>query len=432
HKGKCSVQLNLAQLPSLAELDCEEAYLSWSIELHTDLSLESVQTIFEWVQDLCRLEISVLQEPITLNAKTQSPIALVAERFDTFSERRRTTVHVRADRLDTLIKQIGEIAISHSIFKQALKHLNCGLEFDTELTRLDRQLRELQDTVLGLRMLPVRVLFGRFERLVRDASSQLQKELELVIEGADTELDKNLIEKLADPIMHLVKNAIDHGLDSSQERVAAGKPPCGKVTLSARHEGGAVIITVADDGRGIDPQSIRSKAIALGLAKESDSIHSKDWLQFIYSPGFSTSATVNQWSGRGVGLDAVRKAIADLRGELTLVSQLGKGSEFQIRLPLTLAIVDALIVRAGGTTYAIPMHFIAECLHELAFEAVTVAPGVVLPRLRGEFLRVMNLANYLNDPRSRQATELNNSGVKVILQSGTKKIMLGVDEILAQ
>jgi two-component system, chemotaxis family, sensor kinase CheA len=447
-KGSTTVRIDTSRMIALDQLDSESAYLRWEVELKTSGTEAEIVELFDWVQDLCELSVekltlpvafgdegSILLEAVDSDADLyESNVDSIEKKSDTAkSERRKPTVHVRADRLDSLINQISEIAISHAMFKQSIKGFSEQTPNDGGLGRLDRQLRDLQDTVLSLRMLPVRVLFGRFERAVRDARSELGKEVVLDVHGADTELDKMLIEKLADPIMHLVKNALDHGVETNSERVASGKVARAKISLSARHEGGSVVVSVADDGRGIDPGKVRAKAIDLGFAKATDQLTDYQWLQFIYHAGFSTATQVNQWSGRGVGLDVVQVAITNLGGELSLDSTIGQGTRFSIRLPLTLAIIDALMIRCGHQVFAVAMNFVSECLARNSVEFADVTSDIRLPKVHGEFFHALDLRSYLKTRKSSdQPMILKDAPFYMIVQSGRNKILLGVDEILGQ
>jgi two-component system, chemotaxis family, sensor kinase CheA len=447
-KGNTAVRIDTSRLIPLDQLDSESAYLRWEIELTSTSSTSEIIEIFDWVQDLCELSVEKLTVPVAFDDEgsilPDSDDVTVDEHFSQVdsndkksemekSERRKPTVHVRADRLDSLINQISEIAISHAMFKQSIKGFSDLTLNEGGLGRLDRQLRDLQDTVLSLRMLPVRVLFGRFERAVRDARSELGKDVVLDVSGADTELDKTLIEKLADPIMHLVKNSLDHGVETSVERNVSGKPAKAKISLSARHEGGSVVIAVADDGRGIDPAKVRAKAIDLGLAKSTDQLSDFQWLQFIYHAGFSTATQVNQWSGRGVGLDVVQVAIASLGGELSLDSTIGQGTRFSIRLPLTLAIIDALMIRCGQQVFAVAMNFVSECLAKNSVEFADVTSDIRLPKVHGDFLHTLDLRSYLKTRKlSDQPIVFKDAPFYLVVQSGRHKVLLGVDEIVGQ
>jgi two-component system, chemotaxis family, sensor kinase CheA len=476
--GRATVALDTSALPDLPDMVVDQAYLVWRIQLQTQLDEGGIRDIFEWVSDLCDLDISRVDslrpnsqfeyqaQGATLenlvqghefssamsadDTNTSSQLLLGARAGEMKSagenlgivlggtekiiERRATTLHVRAERLDYLINQIGEIAIAHGMFKQELRELGVEGKVQTGINRLDRQLRELQDTVLSLRMLPLRILFARFERVVRDGAIEFGKKIKLVLEGTETELDKTLIEKLVDPVTHLVRNAIDHGLETVAQRELAGKDIVGTLVLSAKHEGGAVIVSVRDDGAGLPIEKIRVKAIILGLANESDQLSDQQWQQFVFKPGFSTSDQVSQWSGRGVGLDVVASSVGALGAELSVDSQPGLGTCFSMRVPLTLAIVDALLVQSQGQVYAIGLNFVRECLQAEHVELVQVNADQVSAKVRGQYLQVAFLSNLFNCTTSvAQNDRLTNSKqTYLVIEAGSDSFMLVIDAVLGQ
>jgi two-component system, chemotaxis family, sensor kinase CheA len=422
--GSAKIELDSTKLPLLNELTPNQVYVSWNINLVTDQTEAQIRAIFEWVEDICDLTISVRSIP----AVASRP---VAKEDELPVAKRSPTIHVRADRLDNLINQLGELAISQSYLKSSVAAFGHAEVLNSSLLRLERQVRQLQDTVLGLRMLPLKVLFGRFERVVRDAANELGKSVQLQIEGAQTELDKNLIEKLVDPLTHLVRNALDHGIDSPEQRLAQKKSATGTLTLNARHEAGSVILTVKDDGRGIDPQIIRARALELGLAKTSDNFDNEQWLQFIYRPGFSTTRAVSQWSGRGVGLDVVQQTIRSLGGDLYLRSQIGQGTSFHIRVPLTLAILDALMIKVGGQTYALPLTSVRECITRNHLRLTCVSDCQVVGHVGEKLIGAVNLATYLESGNT-DCEQLSPQATFVHVYSGPKSMLLGVEEVLGQ
>ncbi|WP_027192479.1 chemotaxis protein CheA [Fundidesulfovibrio putealis] len=271
------------------------------------------------------------------------------------------SLRVEAAKLDNLVNLVGELVIAQARLTQIASELAHGglAEVSEEVERL---VGELRDNTLSIRMLPIGTTFSRFRRLVRDLSSELGKQIELMAEGGETELDKTVIEQLGDPLVHLLRNSIDHGIELPQERMAAGKPPRGAIRLSARQAGGSVLIRIEDDGRGLDPERIRTKAAQRGLIAPECSLTDQDTYQLIFSPGFSTAETVTSVSGRGVGMDVVKRAIQNLRGAIEIDSQPGRGTAITISLPLTLAIIDGLLVRAAGEFYIIPLSMVEECV----------------------------------------------------------------------
>lgn len=275
-----------------------------------------------------------------------------------------------------------------------------------------------------LRMMPVASLFGRFRRLVHDLSRETGKEIDLITEGETTEVDKTVIDRLADPLIHLVRNSIDHGLELPQERIAAGKPAKGQVLLSARQTGGEVIITIKDDGRGINRERVRAKAEASGLIQPGALLSEQELLQLIFQPGFSTAQQVTNLSGRGVGMDVVKKTVEALRGTIEITSRAGEGSEVSLRIPLTLAIIDGLLVRVGQGCYVIPLSAVEECL-ELSLEEDLRSRGRSFISLRDSlvpFLRLRELFRTGTEPDPHQKV--------VVISTGAERVGLVVDQII--
>ena len=434
HAGVSRVVLDTSKLVELKELDTSQSYLSWTIYLQTTKSEAEIRSLFEWVSDLCEFDVvasTCNDSAIAPSVEVHDNNAAVLNKNDVPAvsiDRRKATIHVRVDRLDFLINQIGEITIAQSMFKRSLGIEKQSEEIQADMARIERQLRELQNTVLGLRMLPLRVLFGRFERTIRDAYSELGKRVEFEVSGEDAELDKTMIEKLADPLTHLVRNALDHGIESSDLRVQLGKKSCGRLSLSAHQEGNSIVLVVADDGAGLDTANIKSKAIQKGFARPSDMLSDLQWQQFIFSPGFSTASSVNKWSGRGVGLDAVRESMNALGGEVSVSSKLGEGTQFTLRLPLTMAIIDALLVRSGGSTYAIGLNFVKEYLRPNALVFVDVSDQRKACLLRGQPINVMSLEQLM----SRNFSSNDLSSAHIVIGASNQQLILGVDQVIGQ
>jgi two-component system chemotaxis sensor kinase CheA len=307
-----------------------------------------------------------------------------------------SSIRVAADKLDYLVDLVGELVIVQAQITQVV-----GQRGDALLTALAEQLErlsnDLRDNTLGIRMLPIGTTFSKFRRLVRDLSNELGKEIDLVTRGAETELDKTVIERLGDPLVHLLRNSIDHGVEPPADRQAVGKPPKGTILLSAEHSGGEVLIQIIDDGKGMDPEAIRRKAVERGIIAADTELPHKEILGLIFQPGFSTAAKVTSVSGRGVGMDVVKRAIDSLRGSIDLHSELGKGSTITIKLPLTLAIIDGLQVVTSGEYYVVPLSLVEECV-ELTRQDVENSHGQQIINLRGDIVPYIRLRDWFEIP----------------------------------
>jgi two-component system chemotaxis sensor kinase CheA len=332
-------------------------------------------------------------------------------------------VRVPAERLDEMMDRVGELVIAQSRLTQlAGAAADLGLRSVSE--EIERLSGELRDTMMVLRMMPVASLFSRFRRLVHDLSRETGKEIELITEGETTEVDKTVIDRLADPLVHLVRNSIDHGLEKPEDRIAAGKPAKGQVILSAHQTGGEVIITIKDDGRGINRERVRAKAEASGLIQPGATLGDQELLQLIFQPGFSTAQQVTNLSGRGVGMDVVKKTVEALRGAIDISSRPGEGSEVALRIPLTLAIIDGLLVRVGKGNYVIPLSAVEECL-EISIEEDLRSRGRSFISLRDSlvpFLRLRELFRTGTQPDQHQKV--------VVISTGTERVGLVVDQII--
>jgi two-component system chemotaxis sensor kinase CheA len=319
--------------------------------------------------------------------------------------------------------RVGELVIAQSRLSQlASASADIGLRSVSE--EIERLSGELRDTMMVLRMVPVASLFSRFRRLVHDLARETGKVIELVTEGETTEVDKTVIERLADPLVHLVRNSIDHGLEPPEERLAAGKAEAGTITLSARQSGGEVIISIKDDGRGINRERVRAKAESSGLIQPGQQLSDAELLQLIFAPGFSTAAQITNLSGRGVGMDVVKKTVEALRGAIDIVSLSGQGSDVSLRIPLTLAIIDGLLVRVGAGRYVIPLSAVEECL-ELSLEEDLRSRGRSFISLRDSLVPFLRLRDVF-----RTGTKPDVHQKVVVISTGTERVGLVVDQII--
>jgi two-component system chemotaxis sensor kinase CheA len=332
-------------------------------------------------------------------------------------------LRVSARKMDELINLVGEL-VTATAGAEARARRSTDPEFLTSASEINHHVEQIREVALGLRMVEIGETFNRFQRMVRDVSTELGKAIELRIEGAETELDKTLVERIGEPLTHLVRNAIDHGIEPLDARRAAGKPEQGRVTLAARHEAGSVVIEISDDGRGLDPQKIRAKAIARGLISAEAELPDAALRELIFAPGFSTADQISNLSGRGVGMDVVKRTVESLRGSIDIESEVGAGCCFRIRLPLTLAIIDGFLVEVAGTTLVLPLDMVTEC-----FEA----PGSARDRqesicdLRGRPLPLLCLRrHYRFDGQAARRQNV------VVVDTGRERIGLLVDSLQGQ
>jgi two-component system chemotaxis sensor kinase CheA len=440
--GDCQVIADTGAVPTLDALDPTQCHLAWSVTLTTAEPKSAIEDVFIFVIDEMTLEITeagaaldetlesapvqdAISLPTTSAAKPEAapehPTPVAAN--EAKSGRAGETVRVPAERLDELMDRVGELVIAQSRLKQVAAN-STEPQLRAVAEDIERLAGELRDTMMVVRMVSVIQLFGRYRRLVHNLARDTGKAITLATEGETTELDKTVIEQLADPLVHLIRNAADHGLESEAERLAAGKPAAGQITLSAAQAGAEVIITIADDGKGVDRARVRAKAEEAGQNAPGDVVSDDELLQFIFHPGFSTAQTVTNLSGRGVGMDVVKRAIEALRGSIRLSSEPGKGSQIALRIPLTLAIIDGLLVRVGEARYVIPLPAVEECV-ELSAEQDLRSTGRSFITLRDQlvpFIRLRQLfANGLA-PEPHQKV--------VVVSNGEERVGLVVDQIL--
>ncbi len=443
--GRLAVIADVSALPTLDALDPEQCYLAWDLQVIGKIAEAALAEIFAWVDPACKLTFTACGEPAAPAALPQpDPPAATSEaraeppdcpaRAPPISPKASAdsgSIRVATRKVDSIINLVGELVITQSMLsrfadgtgKADIESLRQGL------AQLARNTRELHETVMQVRMMPISIVFTRFRRLVHDLSLQLNKKVELVLTGEGTELDKTVLEKISDPMVHLVRNALDHGLETPERRVAAGKGETGTLELAAYHEGGSIIIEVRDDGAGLDRARILAKARARGLVGAEQELGDEQVHNLIFLPGFSTADTISDVSGRGVGMDVVRRNIHDLGGHVQITSTESKGSVIRIRLPLTLAILDGQLVRVGKEVYVISLLAIVETIQVGRDRLNLVAGRAELFRLREDFLPVVKLCDLFSiEPDSRNAED----GLLVVVEADGVRVGLLVDDLLAQ
>jgi len=431
--GPCDIIAHMCDIPLLAEMNPESCYTYWDVILTSGQGMDAIRDVFIFVEDDCELEIDMIDNSgnpggegegrklgeilvergeldcedirTTLAAQKRfgeilvdkglvSPdivqSALVEQRHvkelrqERQNQEAAASIRVPADKLDILVNLVGElVTIQARLTQTATNRQDTELEAIAE--EVERLTGELRDNALNIRMLPIGSTFSKFKRLVRDLSNELGKEIEMTTEGAETELDKTVIEKLNDPLVHLIRNCIDHGIEAPGLREAAGKPRQGTVHLAATHAGDSVVLTISDDGAGLDQEMIRAKAIENGLISATAELSEKELFAQIFAPGFSTAKSVTSVSGRGVGMDVVKRAIDALRGSISISSSRGAGTTISIKIPLTLAIIESLLVKIGVDRFLIPLSQVHECV-ELTRQDVANAHGRNLAIVRGQMV----------------------------------------------
>lgn len=423
--GEITAVPNINNLPPLSKMDGEEAYISWYFTLETEHSIGDVEEVFEFVTEDCTLNISIDGQVIREKENTTSEDVEVFEAsadkpgIQTSSDNspkaeskkaavaaKVTSIRVDLERIDRLVNMVGELVITQSMLSQQTDDLPTE-QFPSMVRGLEElavHTRELQESVMAIRMQPVKSVFSRMPRLVRELSSKLDKKVKLITIGENTEVDKTVIEEISDPITHMIRNSLDHGLELPEDRLAAGKDEQGTVTLSAEHRGGRIIITITDDGRGINRAVVLKKARAQGLIAENATPSDDEIDNMIFAPGFSTADQVTDVSGRGVGMDVVRRNIQALGGRVSIQSNTGKGSRFTMTLPLTLAVMDGMIVEVGKSKSVIPIPNIVESFRPPKDALKRLPTGQELVRIRGEYIplcplyKIFNLPNAESDP----------------------------------
>jgi two-component system chemotaxis sensor kinase CheA len=340
------------------------------------------------------------------------------------------TIRVAISKVDQLINLVGELVITQAMLAQNSRALDPAVyqQLLTGLADLDRNTRDLQESVMSIRMIPMSIVFSRFPRMLRDLASKLGKKVDFVTQGEATELDKGLVEKITDPLTHLVRNSCDHGVEMPADRIAAGKSDTGTITLSASHQGGSIVIEVRDDGRGMSREKILRKARERGL-DVSDAMTDAEVWQLIFAPGFSTAEVVTDVSGRGVGMDVVKKNITALNGTVEVDSAEGYGMRVSVRLPLTLAIMDGMSVGVGEEVYILPLSSVVESFQVKADAVSTVGQGAQLVKVRDEYMPVIELEKVFQVPRF----DFEKTGdIMVVVEAEGSRVVLLVDELLGQ
>jgi two-component system chemotaxis sensor kinase CheA len=449
--GSCFAVPLTDDIPTLDELEPEYCYLKWDVVLHGDCDEAAIRDVFMFVLDEMKLELAplngsdelplavpVLEEslgeataaPDTPPVAPAAEVAAVAaaapppkrEEAKRADDRGIATVRVQAERLDELMDRVGELVIAQARLTQ-LAAASSDLSIKLVAEEIERLASSLRDTTMGARMMPIGSLFGRFRRLIHDLSRELGKPVDFVTSGEDTELDKTMIERLADPLVHLIRNAIDHGIEDPARRAAAGKTETGRIEMVAVHSGAQVLVTVRDNGGGLNTARIRAKAEEQGLIAPGAALSDQEIHQFLFHPGFSTAQTISALSGRGVGMDVVKRTIEAMRGSIDMTTVPGQGTTVTLRLPLTLAIIEGLLIRVGTQRYIIPLSAVEECV-ELP-PADERGRGMNFLNVRGDLVPFVRLRRMFG-----QGGEPDRHQMIIITSTGDGRVGLVADQII--
>ena len=476
--GPCKVTLDDSELPQLSSLPETGAFLKWVVELQAPVTRQAITEIFEFVDSECDLTLTPLGGPepgaalpdtidiAALLAAAIEPVAaseppaaqpalaqvadipaLTTTQADSAPKSiappsakqapavTQASIRVDLDRIDKLINVVGELVIQQAMLAQSVTE--CGLTADSSvklgLDDLELLSREIQDSVMAIRAQPVKSVFQRMPRLVREVADMTGKSVRLVTEGEGTEVDKTVVDRLAEPITHMIRNAIDHGLEDTQGRIEAGKSKEGTIKLAALHRSGHIVIEVSDDGRGINRERVRKIAVERGLIAPDINLTNEETDNLIFLPGFSTADTVSDISGRGVGMDVVRRSIQQLGGRISIASQPGKGSVFTMSLPLTLAVLDGMVVRSGGQTLLAPLTAVIESFTPKAGDLHRIGAGDWVIRFRDRFLPLIDTGRILGFEEAGKSDLDDIQGIAIVVENEAgSQAALWVDTIQGQ
>ncbi|KFF64952.1 chemotaxis protein CheA [Pectobacterium brasiliense] len=429
HQTDTSVEVTLVTSESEDDISAVLCFVLEPEQISFKSAVASQPVVAEAVETLAVVEAPVAA-PVAPSAPVAAKPQAAPENGKNKAKTGDTSIRVAVEKVDQLINLVGELVITQSMLAQRSSELDPVAHGDllNSMGQLERNARDLQESVMSIRMMPMEYVFSRFPRLVRDLAAKLDKQVELTLMGSSTELDKSLIERIIDPLTHLVRNSLDHGIESPDKRVAAGKSAVGNLTLSAEHQGGNICIEVIDDGAGLNRERILAKALSQGLAV-NDSMSDEEVGMLIFAPGFSTAEKVTDVSGRGVGMDVVKRNIQEMGGHVEIHFQAGKGTTIRILLPLTLAILDGMSVKVNNEVFILPLNAVMESLQPQSEDLYPLAGGERVLQVRGEYLPLVELFHIFDvDGAKTDATQ----GIVVILQSAGRRYALLVDQLIGQ
>jgi two-component system chemotaxis sensor kinase CheA len=457
--GATNIALDTSALPPFDEIDVQRSYLAWTLEMPGEVAREDIEAVFEFV-DGWQVEIGqdapavataaapvaeaapepvaqvapaapvapvvpVAVEPVASKpaAASPAPSAPAASEAPAAAAAASATIRVELDKLDRLVNLVGELVITQAMLAQRLSEH--GLGGTSELTSLENLTRELQDSAMSIRAQPMKTVFNRVPRIIRELEGDTGKRVRLQLDGEMTEVDKTVVERIGEPLTHLIRNAVDHGIERPEDRLAAGKSEEGVLRVAAEQRSGRIVITVADDGRGIDRARVRAKAIERGIVAPDANLNDEEIDNLIFAPGFSTAEKVSNISGRGVGMDVVRRNVQALGGRIGVSSRFGHGTSFTLSLPLTLAVLDGMIVKVGDQTFVIPLGNIVESLRALPGQLSYLGEGAAILDVRGAQLPVLRVGSLLGIPAQSDPDKT----VMIVVESDAGPAVIMVDAI---
>ncbi|GKW14503.1 chemotaxis protein CheA [Pectobacterium carotovorum subsp. carotovorum] len=430
HQTDTSVEVTLVTSESEDDISAVLCFVLEPEQISFKSAAASQPAVAEVVDTVAVVEAPAPVTPVAPSAPAAAKPQAAPENGKNKAKTGDTSIRVAVEKVDQLINLVGELVITQSMLAQRSSELDPVAHGDllNSMGQLERNARDLQESVMSIRMMPMEYVFSRFPRLVRDLAAKLDKQVELTLMGSSTELDKSLIERIIDPLTHLVRNSLDHGIESPDKRVATGKAAVGNLTLSAEHQGGNICIEVIDDGAGLNRERILAKALSQGLAV-NDSMSDEEVGMLIFAPGFSTAEKVTDVSGRGVGMDVVKRNIQEMGGHVEIHFQAGKGTTIRILLPLTLAILDGMSVKVNKEVFILPLNAVMESLQPQSEDLYPLAGGERVLQVRGEYLPLVELFHIFDvDGAKTDATQ----GIVVILQSAGRRYALLVDQLIGQ
>ena len=447
--GEVEIQTDISRVPQLDDLVSTQCYLGWTVDLHTAVNEEAVLEVFEFVTDISDVTVTKTEsakkitqaqpdighlevvQPVVTSAHVANVDATPKKADGNAPASTTTSIRVDLEKVDRLVNMVGELVITEAMLRDQVRHLSSD-QFSNLMRGIDElshHTRELQEAVMSVRMQPVKSVFTRMPRIVRDTASQLGKDIQLLMTGDNTEVDKTVIEQLSDPLTHMIRNSCDHGIETPDQRAWNDKPLQGTIKLSAYQRSGRIFIEIADDGAGINRARVLAKAQEKGLVPAEAQLSDEEIDHLIFLPGFSTAKQVTSVSGRGVGMDVVRRNIESLGGNVRITNVPGKGSTFTVSLPLTLAILDGMIVRVGAENYIIPITSIIETMRPKEQEVHYVQGKGDVIEVRGDFVPLVYLHQVFNIVGAEQNPS---NGLVVLVENGNTPMGIVVDELIGQ